>query len=73
VATRAAASSRRSIIYDVTRPDAAGFADSAAKDRTLTNAVAAHKSSFFFAESMPNGAPIDYRAAVTGALADARL
>ena len=31
-------------------------------------AVAEHKS-IFFAESMPDGAPIDYRAAVTGALA----
>jgi len=29
--------------------------------------VAEHKS-IFFAESMPDGAPIDYRAAVTGAL-----
>lgn len=53
--------------HDVTRLDAAGFADSAAKDRALALAVAAHKS-IFFAESMPDGAPIDYRAAVTGAL-----
>ena len=51
----------------MTRLDAAGFADSAAKDRALALAVADHKS-IFFAESMPDGAPIDYRAAVTGAL-----
>jgi hypothetical protein len=52
--------------HDVTRLDAAGFADSAARDRALAYAVAKHKS-IFFAESMPNGAPIDHRAAVTGA------
>jgi hypothetical protein len=33
----------------------------------LAHAAADHKSNFF-AESMPDGAPIDYRAAVTGAL-----
>lgn len=54
--------------HDVTRLDAAGFADSAAADSALAQAVAAHKS-IFFAESAPDGAPIDYRAAVTGALA----
>jgi hypothetical protein len=54
--------------HDVTRLDAAGFADSAAKDRALAHAVAEHKS-IYFAESMPDGALIDYRAAVTGALA----
>ncbi|MES2992481.1 MAG: nucleotidyl transferase AbiEii/AbiGii toxin family protein [Pseudomonadota bacterium] len=53
--------------HDVTRLDAAGFAESAAKDRALAHAVAEHKS-IFFAESTPDGAPIDYRAAVTGAL-----
>jgi len=53
--------------HDVTRLDAAGFADLAAADRELAQAVAAHKS-IFFAESMPDGAAIDYRAAVTGAL-----
>lgn len=53
--------------HDVTRLDAAGFVDSAAADRALAQAVAAHKS-IFFAESTPDGAPIDYRAAVTGAL-----
>jgi len=51
----------------VTRLDAAGFADSAAKDRESAHAVAGHKS-IFFAESMPDGALIDYCAAVTGAL-----
>jgi hypothetical protein len=54
--------------HDVTRLDIAGFADNAAKDRALAQAVAEHKS-IFFAESMPEGAPIDYLAAVTGALA----
>jgi len=54
--------------HDVTRLDAAGFADSAAKDRALALAVAEHKS-IFFAETMPDGAPIDYRAAVSGSLA----
>lgn len=53
--------------HDVTRLDAAGFADSAAKDRALAHAVAKYKS-IFFAESMPNGEPIVSRAAVTGAL-----
>ena len=33
----------------------------------MAHAVAEHKS-IFFAESMPDGAPIEYRAAVTGAL-----
>lgn len=53
--------------HDVTRLDAAGFADSAAKDRALAHAVAEHKN-IFFAESTPDGAPIDYRVAVTGTL-----
>lgn len=53
--------------HDVTRLDAAGFADSAAADRELAQAVAAHKG-IFFAESTPEGDPIDYRSAVTGAL-----
>lgn len=53
--------------HDVTRLDAAGFVDSAAADRELARDVAMHKS-IFFAESTPDGAPIDYRAAVTGAL-----
>lgn len=53
--------------HDVTRLDAAGFATSAADDRALAEAVAAHKT-VFFAESAPDGAPIDYLAAVSGAL-----
>lgn len=53
--------------HDLTRLDAAGFAASAAADRALADAVAAHKS-IFFAESASDGAPIDYRAAVAGAL-----
>jgi len=53
--------------HDVTRIDAAGFAGSAAADRALAQAVAAHKS-IFFAESTPDGAPINYQAAVSGAL-----
>ena len=53
--------------HDVTRLDAAGFADNAAVDRPLAHAVAEHKS-IFFAESTPDGVPIDYLAAVTGAL-----
>ncbi len=53
--------------HDVTRLDAAGFADSAAADRALAQAVAAHKS-IFFAESATDGTPVDYGAAVTGAL-----
>ena len=53
--------------HDVTRLDAAGFADGAAKDHALAHAVAEHKS-IFFAESTPDGAPIDYLAAVKGTL-----
>ena len=53
--------------HDVTRLDAAGFADRAAADRELALAVAAHKS-IFFAESTPDGALVDYRSAVAGAL-----
>ena len=51
----------------MTRLDATGFVDSAAAGRSLAQAMAAHKS-IFLAESTPDGAPIDYRAAVTGAL-----
>lgn len=43
------------------------FADRAAADSELAQAVAHHKS-IFFAESAPDGTAIDYRAAVTGAL-----
>ncbi|MBX9793219.1 MAG: hypothetical protein K2Y02_02855 [Burkholderiaceae bacterium] len=51
----------------MTRLDAADFVDSAAQDRALAPAVAEHKS-IFFAESTPDGTPIDHRAAVTGGL-----
>ena len=47
--------------------DAAGFADSAARDRELALEVAAHKA-VFFAESTLEVEPIDYKSAVTGAL-----
>ena len=53
--------------HDVTRLDAAGFADRAMADRALADAVAAHKN-IFFNESTPDGKSIDYREAVTGHL-----
>lgn len=53
--------------HDVTRLDAAGFADSAIADTALAKAVADHKS-IFFAEKSPEGEPIDYHAAVSGGL-----
>ena len=53
--------------HDVTRLDAAGFADSAIADTALAKAVAEHKG-IFFAESGPDGEPIDYHAAVSGGL-----
>ena len=53
--------------HDVTRLDAAGYADRAMADRALADAVAAHKS-IFFNESTPDGKLIDYREAVTGRL-----
>lgn len=53
--------------HDVTRLDAAGFVDHAAADRALAHAVATHKR-IFFAESAPDGALIDYKAAISGAL-----
>ena len=53
--------------HDVTRLDVAGFADRAAADRGLAQAVAEHKG-IFFPESTPAGTPIDYLAAVTGGL-----
>jgi hypothetical protein len=53
--------------HDVARLDAAGFTDAAIADRALANAVADHKS-IFFAEKSPDGAPIDYHAAVSGQL-----
>ena len=53
--------------HDVTRLDAAGFADSAIADAALANAVADHKS-IFFAEKSADGKPIDYHLAVSGCL-----
>jgi Nucleotidyl transferase AbiEii toxin, Type IV TA system len=53
--------------HDVTRLDAAGFADSAIADTALANAVADHKS-IFFAERRLDGGLIDYHAAVAGGL-----
>jgi hypothetical protein len=53
--------------HDLTRLDAAGFADSAIADAELAKAVADHKG-IFFAERSPDGEPIDYQAAVTGGL-----
>lgn len=53
--------------HDVTRLDAAGFADSAIADTALAKAVADHKS-IFFAEKSLDGEPIDYHAAVSGGL-----
>jgi Nucleotidyl transferase AbiEii toxin, Type IV TA system len=53
--------------HDLTRLDTAGFADRAIADHGLADSVAAHKS-VFFAESAPDGKPIDYRMAVGGNL-----
>ncbi|MDM0057469.1 nucleotidyl transferase AbiEii/AbiGii toxin family protein [Variovorax fucosicus] len=53
--------------HDVTRLDAAGFADSAIADTALANAVADHKS-VFFSEKNLDGGLIDYYAAVAGGL-----
>jgi len=53
--------------HDVTRLDAAGFADAAIADVGLARAVADHKS-IFFAEKNPRGEIIDYHAAVSGGL-----
>ena len=53
--------------YDVTRLDAAGFAEAAIADKALAQAVADHKS-VFFAEKNRRGDVIDYHAAVSGGL-----
>ncbi|MFZ3082353.1 nucleotidyl transferase AbiEii/AbiGii toxin family protein [Rhodoferax ferrireducens] len=53
--------------HDVTRLDAAGFANAAIADKALAQAVADHKS-MFFAEKNPKGDVIDYHAAVSGGL-----
>jgi len=53
--------------HDVTRLDAAGFADAAIADSGLARAVADHKS-VFFAEKNLHGEVVDYHAAVAGGL-----
>ena len=53
--------------HDVTRLDAAGFADVAIADKALAQAVADHKS-VFFAEKNTHGDVIDYHVAVSGGL-----
>ena len=53
--------------HDVTRLDAAGFADAAIADKVLARAVADHKS-VFFAEKNTQGEVIDYHIAVSGGL-----
>lgn len=53
--------------HDVTRLDAAGFADAAIADKALAKAVADHKS-VFFAEKSPEGPLIDYHVATSGGL-----
>ena len=53
--------------HDVTRLDAAGFADAAIADKALAQAVAEHKS-VFFAEKNAQGEVIDYHTAVAGGL-----
>jgi hypothetical protein len=53
--------------HDVTRLDAAGFADLAVADTALAHAVADHKT-IFFAEKKLDGELIDYHAAVSGGL-----
>jgi hypothetical protein len=53
--------------HDVTRLDAAGFAETAIADKALALAVAEHKS-VFFAEKNSRGEVVDYHAAVAGGL-----
>ena len=53
--------------HDVTRLDAAGFADAAIADKALAQAVADHKS-VFFGEKDGRGDVIDYHLAVSGGL-----
>jgi hypothetical protein len=53
--------------HDVSRLDTAGFADAALADKVLAQAVADHKS-IFFAEKGTDGEPVNYHAAVSGAL-----
>ena len=53
--------------HDVTRLDAAGFADAAIADKALAKSVADHKR-IYFAEKNTHGDVIDYHAAVCGDL-----
>lgn len=53
--------------HDVTRLDAAGFAEAAIADKALAQAVADHKS-VFFAEKNLQGEVIDYHAAISGGI-----
>ncbi len=53
--------------YDLVQLDKASVVDAALKDRDLAKSVATHKF-VFFAEKDATGAPIDYAAAVTGAI-----
>ena len=53
--------------HDLTRLDAAGFAEAAIADKVLAHAVADHKS-MFFAEKNLHGVVIDYHTAVAGGL-----
>jgi hypothetical protein len=53
--------------HDITRLDRAGVVKTAIADRALALAVARHKA-VFFAEKNSDGAPVDYEAAVSGAL-----
>lgn len=53
--------------HDIVRLGDAGIAHAAAGDRGLADAVARHKT-MFFAEKAPDGAAIDYGAAVNGSL-----
>lgn len=53
--------------HDLTRLNRAGIAKNAMADHALALAVARHKTAFF-AEKNADGSPIDYEAAVSGAL-----
>lgn len=53
--------------HDLTRLDRAGIAKTAIADHALALAVARHKTAFY-AEKNADGSPIDYEAAVSGAL-----
>lgn len=53
--------------HDLVRLDEAGYAEAALRERDLALAVARHKT-LFFAEKDAVGRPVDYEAAVTGAL-----